>query len=90
MAKSFQLQIITQEKKIFDEAVTSLTLPGEDGYFGVLADHAPLVAALGKGRLTLKQGENQVREFEIDGGFMEVLDNVAMVLVDSLVAPSAA
>lgn len=90
MAKQFQLQIITQEKTVFDEPVTSVTLPGEEGYFGVLADHAPLVATLGRGNLVVRQGENHVREFVIDGGFMEVLDNVAMVLVDSLTDPSAA
>ena len=49
-----------------------------------------LVASLGRGKLIVRQGENHVREFVIDGGFMEVLDNVVMVLVDSLTDPSAA
>ena len=87
MAKQFQLQVITQEKKIFDAAVTSLVLPGADGYFGVLADHAPLIAMLGKGKMTVKQGEMNVHEWSIDGGFMEMLDNTATVLVDALVLP---
>ncbi|PKO15510.1 hypothetical protein CVU37_12745 [candidate division BRC1 bacterium HGW-BRC1-1] len=87
MAKQFQLQVITQEKKILDAAVTSLVLPGVDGYFGVLADHAPLIATLGKGKMTVKQGESNVQEWSIDGGFMEMLDNTATVLVDALVIP---
>ena len=81
MAKQFKLQVFTQEKKILDEAVTSIQVPGEDGYLGVLADHAPLITTLGTGTLTVTR-ENQVKTMKVSGGFLEVVNNVATVLAD--------
>jgi F-type H+-transporting ATPase subunit epsilon len=85
MAATFKLQVFTQEKKVFDGEVTSIIVPGEDGYFGVLAHHAPLVGTLGKGVLTIKGGAREDL-FKISGGFIEVHDNLATLLVDDLVA----
>lgn len=78
----FKLQVFTQEKKVLDEAVSSITVPGREGYLGVWAHHAPLVAILGKGRLTVKGGSGEAVH-RISGGFIEVHDNVATLLVDS-------
>ena len=83
MAKQFRLQVFTQEKKVIDELVTSIQAPGLDGYFGVLADHAPLISALGKGNLTVT-GADGTRVIGLTGGFMEVVNNTATVLADSL------
>jgi F-type H+-transporting ATPase subunit epsilon len=83
MAKQFRLQVFTQEKKVVDELVTSVQAPGADGYFGVLADHAPLIAALGKGNLTIASAEG-TRTLDLSGGFMEVSNNMATILADSL------
>ncbi len=83
MAKQFRLQVFTQEKKVVDELVTSLQAPGADGYFGVLADHAPLISALGKGDLTIT-GADGTRKVALTGGFLEVANNTAILLADSL------
>lgn len=80
---NFHLQIITQERISFDDEVTSIVVPGEAGYLGVLANHAPLLAALGQGKLTVKQPGN-VLMGEMDGGFIEVHDNKAVILADSI------
>lgn len=85
MAKEFRLQVYTQEKKVLDEPVTSVVVPAEDGYLGVLADHAPLIAAVGDGCLTVRR-EHVEREFHVRGGFLEVLNNVATLLADSVEA----
>jgi F-type H+-transporting ATPase subunit epsilon len=85
MAKSFQLQVFTQEKKVLEQEVVGLVAPGANGYFGVLADHAPLVSVLGKGRLevTVKEGSPKAI-YEVTGGFLEVADNKAVILADAL------
>ncbi len=83
MAKQFRLQVFTQEKKVVDEMVTSLQAPGADGYFGVLADHAPLISALGKGNLTIT-GTEGTRTIALTGGFLEVANNTAVLLADSM------
>jgi F-type H+-transporting ATPase subunit epsilon len=85
MAKQFRLQVFTQEKKVVDEAVTSVVVPGEDGYFGVLADHAPLIASLGSGKLTIINGTAE-RVMQISGGFAEVVKNTLTILTDSVAA----
>lgn len=79
----FTLSLITQEKKYFEGEVSGLVLPGKDGYFGVLAQHAPLISILGEGTVTLEKGE-QKYEFTITGGFFEISDNKASILADSL------
>ena len=83
MAALFRLQIYTQEDKVFDDAVESIVVPAETGYLGVLAHHAPLVATLGEGNLTIRTGD-EVAEHRLQGGFLEVRDNVATLLVDRL------
>lgn len=83
MAKEFRLQVYTQEKIVVDEPVTSLIAPGADGYVGILADHAPLITALGDGTLTIKR-EHAHRELHVAGGFMEVVNNTATILADKV------
>lgn len=80
----FRLQIYTQEKKAFDDEVTSLVVPGAEGYLGVLAHHAPLLTTLGAGKLTLRIG-SKIQEFQLRGGFLEVHANEATILADELV-----
>ncbi|MGB9692702.1 MAG: ATP synthase F1 subunit epsilon [Candidatus Sumerlaeaceae bacterium] len=89
MAQRFRLQIFTQEAEVLNRDVVSVTLPGGQGYFGVLAHHAPLVASLGRGKLTIRCANDEVSEFMIEGGFAHVSDNVLTVLADQLVDAQA-
>ncbi|KPL05529.1 hypothetical protein AMJ85_11720 [candidate division BRC1 bacterium SM23_51] len=79
----YRLQIVTPERVVFDENVTSIIAPGEAGYLGVLARHAPLLTTLAEGKLTVRRGE-QVSEYRVSRGFLEVYHNVATLLVDSI------
>lgn len=79
----FRLQIVTQQRTVFDKDVTAATLPGEDGSFGVLAHHAAIIAVLRAGPVVLRQGTNLI-EFSIDGGFFEMESNRATLLADGL------
>lgn len=81
MADTFQLQVATPEKMVVDEQVNSAEVPGQDGYMGILAGHAPLLSALGAGNLTYSSGGGQ-RVLKIDGGFVEVFNNRVSVLAD--------
>jgi F-type H+-transporting ATPase subunit epsilon len=80
MADTFQLEVATPERLLVDEQVTQAELPGQDGYMGILAGHAPLLSALGAGVLTYQDGAEQV--LAIDGGFVEVFENHVRVLAD--------
>ena len=82
---TYELNIVTPEKSVFDGAVSSTTLPGEAGYLGVWAHHASMVAALTPGVLTVYEGtsESPTREWAIGGGFAQVTDNKMILVVDS-------
>jgi F-type H+-transporting ATPase subunit epsilon len=78
----FKLQVVTPERIVLDETVSSIVAPGALGYLGVLAHHAPLLTTLSSGRLTVRRADES-REYRMAGGFLEVSNNVATVLCDS-------
>ena len=81
------LEILTPEKKVFSDDVYGVQLPGITGLFEVLERHAPLVSALKAGRLkVLKDKNNHFVNFDIQSGFVEVLNNKVIVLVEGAVA----
>jgi F-type H+-transporting ATPase subunit epsilon len=77
------LEILTPERKIFSGEVYGVQLPGISGLFEVLDRHAPLVSALQSGKLKiLKNKSNDQSIYQIQGGFVEVLNNKTTVLVE--------
>ena len=76
------LEIITPEKQLFNSEVTLVQLPGIDGLFEILNNHAPMIAALGKGRVKVQPAEGEITYFDINGGVLEVLKNKILVLAD--------
>jgi F-type H+-transporting ATPase subunit epsilon len=77
------LEILTPEKKLFSGEVYGVQLPGITGLFEVLDKHAPLVSALKSGRVkVLKDKSNHLAFYEIQSGFVEVLDGKTTVLVE--------
>ncbi len=74
-----KLEIITPDKKVFEGDVEIVTLPGINGSFQVLKDHAPLVSTLAKGELIADKNT-----FKIDGGVVEVLKNKVLVLAEAV------
>lgn len=84
------LEILTPEKKLFSGNVYGVQLPGIGGLFEVLDKHAPLVSALKAGRLkVLKDKNNHVSFFDIQSGFVEVINNNVTVLVEGAFAVEA-
>lgn len=79
----FRLQIVTSQRTVFDENVTALTLPGEAGYFGLLAHHAAIVAVLKDGNVTIRRGAREDR-LTVGGGFLEMSNNVATLLAQDM------
>jgi len=84
MRRSFELEVLTRERRVLLTQVTEAVVPGFDGYLGILAGHAPLVTALGVGQLTLQTPEKGVKErIAISGGFMEVRPEKTVVLAET-------
>ena len=79
------LEIITPDRKVFEGEVTSAQFPGADGLFEVLNNHAPLIAALKAGNVTLTSAAGR-EAIRIEGGVVEVLRNKVIVLAEGAVA----
>jgi F-type H+-transporting ATPase subunit epsilon len=77
------LEILTPEKKLFSGDVYGVQMPGISGSFEVLDKHAPLVSALKAGRVkVLRDRQAHTTSYDIQGGFVEVLNNKVTVLVE--------
>ena len=75
------IEIITPEKELFSGNASLIQLPGLDGLFEILDNHANMVAALKKGKIKLVSEEKTIF-FEIKGGVLEVLKNKVQVLAE--------
>ena len=78
-----KVEIITPDKEIYKGEATLVQLPGIDGSFEILNNHAPLISALKKGKIKLKKTKESQDEFyEINGGVIEVLNNEVLILAE--------
>jgi F-type H+-transporting ATPase subunit epsilon len=78
-----QVELITPDKKAFSGEAFSVILPGIDGYFEILENHAPLVGALKEGKVRIKTTAEEL-QFGISSGVVEVNHNKVSLLADSL------
>lgn len=79
--KKIQCVVVTPEKTLFDEWVDFVALPLYDGELGVMPGRTPLIGRLGFGELRTKTNEVVRRDF-VDGGFVQVRDDVVTVLTN--------
>tara|TARA_B100001063_G_scaffold230113_1_gene242918 strand:- start:232 stop:468 length:237 start_codon:yes stop_codon:yes gene_type:complete len=77
-----QLEIITPEHKVFEGQVSSVQLPGVDGKFEILNNHAPIISTLIKGNVRVIDTNDNTELFEINGGVIEMQNNKIIVLAE--------
>ncbi len=84
MAGTFPLSIVTPEREVFSAPIQSISLPGAEGSLGVMSGHAPIMAALDAGLVTLRDASNMEQRMSIGGGFFQMVGNKATLLADSV------
>ena len=77
------LEIITPDKKVFSGEVTSVQVPGTNGQFQILKNHAPIISTLTNGKVKIKTAGGS-QSFDVKGGVVEVLKNNIIVLAESV------
>lgn len=78
-----KLEIIKPDSQLFaGDNIALVQLPGLDGSFEILTNHAPMISALKAGRIKVIDKEKQTLFFEIGGGIVEVLNNKVLVLAE--------
>jgi len=82
---TFKLEVITPNGVIFDDDAMEVTLPGEEGEFGVLPEHASLVSLLETGVITVETADGKEIMIAINHGYVKVDENKVSCIVDGAV-----
>jgi F-type H+-transporting ATPase subunit epsilon len=85
MAEPLKFDLVSPERLLVSEEVESVVVPGGEGYFTVLARHAPLMSTLKPGRLEVKELSGSVRKFFVRGGFADVNPSGLTILADQVI-----
>ena len=77
-----KLKIVSPERIEFDGEIESVLVPGSQGQFEILTDHAPIISTLDKGVVEYGLPKGEKVQLEILGGFVEVQQNVVSLCVE--------
>ncbi len=84
---TFSLRILSSNRVFFDGEAVSLTLPGMDGEYGILAHHENTVIATKEGELRFTAADGTKTVAIVGIGYAEIADNAVTVLVDTAERP---
>ena len=76
------LQLVSPNQDFFVGIIDMVVLPGEDGDFSVLPEHAPIITYLRPGKITITEERNKEHIYFVGSGFVKVENNNCQVLVD--------
>jgi F-type H+-transporting ATPase subunit epsilon len=85
----FPVEVLTPEGKVFDDEVEMVSTRTSVGSIGILANHAPLMAMLEPTELRLYKSDSDIVRFAQGEGYLQVVDNSALLLVEEAVDPSS-
>ncbi|HKN94462.1 MAG TPA: ATP synthase F1 subunit epsilon [Thermoleophilaceae bacterium] len=83
----FPVEVLTPEGKVFDDEVEMVSTRTSVGSIGILANHAPLMAMLEPTELRLYKSDSDIVRFAQGEGYLQVVDNTALLLVEDAVDP---
>ena len=81
MAEGLKIEIVSPERLVLSEVVTSVTVPGTEGYFTVMNDHAPFMTTLRPGFITVNGGGRDT-VFFVQGGFADISPDGLTILAE--------
>lgn len=83
MASELVLEIVTPSGKIFNDEIVSCTIPGTNGQFQILKDHAALISAVDIGSVKIELPDSKPTYLTVAEGFCEVKDNSIELIAES-------
>lgn len=84
--ETLQLEVLTPSGPIYNGAAKSVTLPGEEGEFGVLPEHVSLTTLLQAGVVDIQKENGKTESIVVNWGVVQITQNKVVVLVDGAVA----
>jgi F-type H+-transporting ATPase subunit epsilon len=85
MADKIAFDLVSPERLLLSDAADMVTIPGADGYMGVMAGHAPVISTLRPGTITVQGTAAGDTRFFIRGGFAEVTAAKITVLAEEAI-----
>jgi F-type H+-transporting ATPase subunit epsilon len=82
LPESLTLEVVTPERRVVEDSVQAVQLPGREGYLGILPGHTPLMTELGIGMMSYRKGSETIYLTAIRG-FAEVLPDRVIVLAEA-------
>src|SRR4051812_19721168 len=82
MAEGLKIEIVSPERLVLSEVVTSVTVPGTEGYFTVMNDHAPFMTTLKPGFITVNGQGGRDEIYFVRGGFADVSPDGLTILAE--------
>jgi F-type H+-transporting ATPase subunit epsilon len=82
MADGVKIEIVSPEKLVVSQQAKSVTVPGTEGYFTVLGEHAPLMSTLKPGFITITDTSNVAHVYYVRGGFADVAPDGLTILAE--------
>jgi F-type H+-transporting ATPase subunit epsilon len=77
------LEIVTPDEKVFEGEVKLVQLPGTEGSFEILNNHAPIISTLKNGKIKVTDNSNTTQYFEIKSGVVEMQSNKIIILAET-------
>ena len=81
MSEAIKVEIVSPENLVFSKEASSITVPGSEGYFTVMGDHAPLMTILKQGFVTVEHDKEKT-SFYVGGGFADVSPEGVTILAE--------
>ena len=85
MADAFKFELVSPERLLVSEEVQEVVVPGQEGYFTVLSNHAPLMAGLQPGVVEVKNASGVEERYCVFGGFVDITPDSCTLLAESAV-----
>lgn len=85
MAEGLKIEIVSPERLVLSETVVSVTVPGTEGYFTVMDDHAPFMTTLKPGFITVTKSGGAADVYFVKGGFADVSTSGLTILAEQSV-----
>lgn len=85
MAEAFKFELVSPERLLVSEDVQEVVVPGQEGYFTVLSNHAPLMATLQPGVVEVKTAGGSEERYCVFGGFVDIMPESCTLLAESAV-----
>lgn len=82
--RDLYLDIITPDRKVYNDEIKLIQVPGSKAPFTVLRNHAPILSTLDEGRIRIVDKHNKEIFYQIEGGIIEVMNNKVIILAETI------